>query len=141
MNGPRNDNGNDNSKTEKVEFTPHCAGETQGAMHDTVKKQTIHDMRSKHKFGNDLVESLEKNSQHKDKETLWKHLGLAEVTITDKKNPTQLETMDHTKFVKERGKRFRVHQDNRKKAHLLMHGHCNKAMQTCLEMTVTLRVR
>ena len=39
-----NDSSND-SKPEKVEFTPHYAGKTQGATHDTVKKQTMHDVR------------------------------------------------------------------------------------------------
>ena len=58
----RNDNGNgdNNNRTEKVEFTPHCAGKTQGATHDSVKKQITHDIRSKSEFGNDLAELLEK---------------------------------------------------------------------------------
>ena len=91
-----------------MEFT-HCAGEMQGAIHDATKKQIVHDTRSKCEFGNDLAESLEKNEQHKDEETLWQCLGLAEVTFTDEKNPTQLEMMDHTKFSKERNEKFRVY--------------------------------
>ena len=85
-----------------MEFTPHCAGKTQGTTCDTVKKQIIHDVRSKHKFRNDLAELIENDNQHETKEELWKCLGFAEVTFVDKKNPTQLEPVDCTEFVKER---------------------------------------
>ena len=41
-----NDNDNDNDETEKVDFTLHHAGRNQqGATCDTVKKQTMHDIR------------------------------------------------------------------------------------------------
>ena len=104
---PRNNNRNNNSnKTEKVEFTPHCAGKTQGTTHDTVKKQIIHDIGSKCELGNDPAESIENNNQHKTKEDPWKHLGFADSTFVDKKNPTQLEPVDHTEFVKERNEQF-----------------------------------
>ena len=72
-----------------MEFTPHCAGKTQGATCDTVKKQIIHDIRGKCKFGNDLAELLETEVEHKTKEALWKHLNFDDVTIAKPDSPTQ----------------------------------------------------
>ena len=84
-----------------MEFTPHCAGKTQGATHDTVKKQILHDVQGKCKFGNDLAESLETDVEHKTKEGLWKHLGFDDVTIAKPDAPTQMEMADCTEFAKE----------------------------------------
>ena len=101
MSKPRNNNGNNDSKTEKLEFAPHHAGKTQGTTHDTVKKQIIHNIGSNHKFGNNPAELIE-NDDHETKEALWKHSGFANVTFVDKNKPTQLELVDCTEFVKER---------------------------------------
>ena len=60
-------------------------------------------------------------------------MGFATVTMTKPDSPTLTESVDHTEFVKERNERFQVHKDNAKKAHSLIHGHCNKAMQMRLE--------
>ena len=60
-------------------------------------------------------------------------MGFDEVAFVDENKPTQLELVDYTKFTKDRNKRFRVQQDNSKKAHSSMHGCCNKAMQIRLE--------
>ena len=76
---------------------------------DTVKKQIAHDIRSKCKFGNDLAESSETETQHQKKEDLWMHLGFDEATIADGENPTQLELVDCTEFTKDRNKRFGMH--------------------------------
>ena len=85
-----------------MEFAPHHAGKTQGATCDMVKKQIIHDIGGKCKFGNYLAESIENKNQHKTKEDSWQHLGLAEVTFLDSVKPTQLESVDYMEFVKER---------------------------------------
>ena len=103
---PRNNDRNDDSKTEKVKFTPHCGGKTQGTTCDTVKKQIIHSVRSKCKFGNNLAEWIESNNQHKTKEDPWKHLGFADSVFENEDDPTQLELMDCTKFKKERNKQI-----------------------------------
>ena len=119
-NEPQNNHNDNNVKPEKVEFVSHCTCENQGITHDTVKKEVAHDIKGEHKFGNDLAESLETGNQCKDKDSSWKHLGLAETTFVDNNNPTQLEIVDCMEFAKERNKRFRVHQDNGKKAHSTM---------------------
>ena len=95
-------NDGDSSEPKKVEFIPHCTGETQGAMHDTVKKQITHNIRSECKFGIDPAESIKKNLQHKSKEDSWKHLGSKEVSIVNSAKPTKLELVDHMEFMKER---------------------------------------
>ena len=91
-----------NDKVEKVEFTPHYAGKRQGATYDTVKKQIIHDIRQKYKFGNDLAESLEKNEKHEDKDDPHEKLGFTPVTIKDTANPTSIEMIEYTEYVKEK---------------------------------------
>ena len=101
----RNNNGsNDDNdhKTEKVEFTPHCAGKTQGATCDTVKKQIIHDIRGKCKCGNNLAELIENEIKHKTKEALCQHFKFDWVTFNDKSKPTELELLDCEEFVKEK---------------------------------------
>ena len=90
----RNNNGNSDSdsndnKTEKVEFTPHCAGKMQGTAHDTVKKQIIHNIGSKCECRNDLVESIENKVKHNTKEELWTHLKFTEATFVNKNEPTE----------------------------------------------------
>ena len=41
---------------------PHCAGRNQqGATHDTAKKQTMHNIRGQHEFGNNWAELSENN--------------------------------------------------------------------------------
>ena len=72
-------------------------------------------------------------TQHQKKEDLWTHSGFDEAIIADSKNPTHLELVDCTKFTKDRNKRFRVCQDNSKKAHSLTHRQCNEGMQIRLE--------
>ena len=55
---------NDNDETEKVEFTPHCAGRNQqGAMCDTVKKQSMHGIRGQCEFENNLAESYRQDRE------------------------------------------------------------------------------
>ena len=119
-------NGNSN-KTEKVEFTPHCAGKTQGTTHDTVKKQIIHDIGGKHKCGNNSAESIKNENEHRTKEASWKHLKFKEATFVDNKTPMQMGLVEHKEFVKERNEQFRVCQDNSKKAHSLICDHCKKS--------------
>ena len=53
--------------------------------------------------------------------------------MKDGNSPTQMELVECTEFVKDGNERFHVCQDNSKKAHLLMCGHCNKVMQIRLE--------
>ena len=119
-----------NNKTEKVEFTPHHTGRNQqGATHDTVKKQIMHDIRGQHKFGNDLAESLENNKRHENKDKSWTGMGFTPVTLRDPDEPTKTEETEHTKHVKEKNERFTECLDNMEKAHSLTHGHCNNAMQ------------
>ena len=74
-----------------------------------MKKQIVHDIRGKCKFGNDLAESLETEVEHKTKEASWKHLNFSVVTMAKPDSPTQMETVDHTEFVKEQNERFCVH--------------------------------
>ena len=95
-----------------------------------MKKQTIHDIRSKCKFRNDPAESIENNNQHKTKEDPWKHLKSLNVTFDNKKNLTQVELVEHKEFAKESDKRFQVHQDNGKgtfvDSQLLQQGNANQ---------------
>ena len=126
---PQNNN-NDNAKTDKVEFTPHCTGRNQqNETCDTTKKQMMHEIRGRHKFGNDMAKSLESDTRHETKDNPWMVLVLPVVTLNDPNKSSQL----HTAHEKEKNKTFTVHQDNTKKAHLLMHGHHNEAMQTQLD--------
>ena len=128
-----NNNNGSNNENEKIEFTPHYAGKAQGATCDTVKKQIVHEIRGKCECGNDLAESLDDDEKISAKEELWKKLGFAEETIVDENKPTQLELVRHTEFIKNQNERFRVYQDNVKKAYSLIYGCCNKAMQIRLE--------
>ena len=129
----QNNSSDNNTEPDEIEFTPHHTGKNQGTTCDTMKKQITHDIRGKCKFGNDLAESLESGTRHKNKEDSWNHLGMDAATMAKQDSPMQVELIDHTEFVKERNERFTVHQDNGKKAHSSMCGHCNEAMQTHLE--------
>ena len=50
-----------------------------------MKKQMIHNIRGKHKFGNDLAESPKSGMRNKNKEDSWNHLGLDAVTMAKKR--------------------------------------------------------
>ena len=97
LNRKHNNDKSTNDKDDKVEFTPHCAGKKQGATHDTVKKNIVHEIRQKCKCGNDLAESLETGSKRVDKNALFAHLGFTPTGFKDNNNPTEIESMEHTK--------------------------------------------
>ena len=52
------------------------------------------------------------------------------VALSDPDEPTKLEEIECIEHAKVKNERLTVHLDNTKKAHSLMHGHCNKAMKT-----------
>ena len=56
-------------------------------------------------------------------------MGFTPVTSRDLDEPTKAEEIECAKHVKKKNERFTVCLDNTKKAHSLMHGHCNEAMQ------------
>ena len=74
-----------------------------------MKKQNLHDIRGKHKFGNDLVESPESGTEHETKEESGNHMGMIEPPFTTADKPTE-----------ERNKRFIAHKANCEKANSLM---------------------
>ena len=59
--------------------------------------------------------------------------GIHTCDIERSRQLTKTEEMKCTEHVKEKNARFTVCPDNTKKAHSLMHGHCNETMQTQLE--------
>ena len=58
---------------------------TQGATHDTVKKQIIHDIGGKCEHGNNPAESIKNENEHETKEASWAHLKFKEATFADEK--------------------------------------------------------
>ena len=66
----------------------------QGVTCNAVKKQMIHDVRGRHKFGNDLAKSLEKGTRNNTEEELWAGMGSAVVTLKDPDKLTPLEVID-----------------------------------------------
>ena len=93
----------------------------------------MHNVRGQCKFRNDLAKSPESNEKHENKDEPWIGVGVTPVALRDPNKPTKTEETDYTKHVKEKNERFMVCLDNTKKAHSLLHGCCNEAMQTQLE--------